>query len=58
VLLLFCLVVGFAVEALWATLTVVMFLYMASIPISVVTFRRLQRKSAAAFAPTQTDGGA
>jgi CDP-diacylglycerol---serine O-phosphatidyltransferase len=44
-LLLFCLVVGFAIEAPWATLTVVMFIYIATIPISMVTFRRRQRKA-------------
>lgn len=58
VLLFVCLIVGFAVEALWATLTVLMCLYMVSIPISVVTFRRLQRKTQAAAAATEIDGGA
>ena len=58
VLLFVSLVVGFAVEALWATLTVLMSLYMVSIPISVVTFRRLQRKTQAAVAATQIDDGA
>lgn len=58
VLLLFCLVAGFAVEVPWATLTVVMFLYIASIPISMVTFRRLQHKLQAEIAPAQIDGDA
>jgi len=57
-LLLFCLVVGFAVEAPWATLTVVMVLYMASIPFSLFAHRRLQRRLSAELASTQTDGGA
>lgn len=51
-LLLFCLLVGFAIEVPWATLTVIMFVYIATMPISLVTFRRLQRKSPPEFAPT------
>lgn len=56
-MLLFCVVVGFAVEALWSTLTVVLACYIASIPFSLVTYWRQQRKSAAELAPTQVDGG-
>lgn len=57
-LLLFCLFVGFAVEAPWATLTVVMFTYMTTIPISLVAFKRLQRKSATELASKGTDDNA
>jgi CDP-diacylglycerol--serine O-phosphatidyltransferase len=46
-LLLFCLVVGFAIEVPWATLTVVLFIYIATIPISLITYRRLKRKAQA-----------
>lgn len=58
VMLLFCLVAGFAVEALWATLTVVMFVYIASIPVSAITFRRLQRKSQKELSVAQAGDGA
>lgn len=60
ILLLFCILVGFAVEAPWATLTVVMILYIASIPVSLITFRRSQRDQPKEFAPTThaDDGGA
>jgi len=51
VLLLFSLVAGFAIDAPWATLTIVMFFYISSIPFSLITFWRLQRKSPAAPAP-------
>lgn len=57
-LLLFCLVVGFAVDAPWATLTVVMFCYISSIPFSLISFRRLQRKSLATPEPAQFNDGA
>jgi CDP-diacylglycerol--serine O-phosphatidyltransferase len=56
VLLLFCLVAGFAVDSPWATLTVVIFFYISSIPFSLITFRRLQRKWPAA--PAQINDGA
>ncbi len=57
-LLLFCVVVGFAVEALWATLTVVMFVYIISIPLSLFTYRRRQRKAPTEPASTQIDNDA
>lgn len=57
VLVLFCLVVGFAVETLWATLSVVMLVYMATIPVSLITFRRQLRKSSDKIASTHGDGG-
>lgn len=56
-MLLFCVVVGFAIEALWSTLTVVMLAYIASIPVSVFTFRRKKRKSDAEPELTKTDSG-
>lgn len=55
VLLFVCLVVGLAVEALWATLTVLMCLYMLSLPISLITFRRLRQKTQAELVPTPTE---
>ena len=58
VLLFVCLVVGFAIEALWATLTVLMFLYIVSIPISLITFRRLKNKLQTESAAAETDSGA
>ena len=51
-LLLFSLLVGFAIEAPWATLTVVMFVYIATIPVSLITHRRRQHKLATEFTPT------
>lgn len=53
VLLLFCLVAGFAVDVPWATLTIVILFYISSIPFSLITFRRLRRKSPAEPAPAQ-----
>jgi CDP-diacylglycerol--serine O-phosphatidyltransferase len=57
-LLLFCLFVGFAVAAPWATLTAVMFTYIATIPVSLVAFWRLQHKSSAKLATTEIDDDA
>lgn len=56
-LLLFCLLVGLAVEAPWATLTVVMLAYIATIPIGLVAFKRQQRKLLAELEHTPSDGG-
>lgn len=50
-LLLFCLLVGFAIEEPWTTLTIVLFVYMATIPVSIFTFRRMQRSSSNDSAP-------
>lgn len=57
VMLLFCVVVGFAIEAPWTTLTVVMFVYLASIPVSILTFRIRNRKSSVQPELAKTDGG-
>ena len=46
-LLLFVLLAGFAVDSPWATLTVVLLLYVCSLPLSLITFRRLQRRTPA-----------
>jgi CDP-diacylglycerol--serine O-phosphatidyltransferase len=56
-LVLFCLVVGFAVETLWATLSVVMVVYIATIPVSLIAYRRRLQKSSDEIAPTRIDGG-
>lgn len=56
-MLLFCVVVGFAVEVPWTTLTVVICLYIASVPLSVITFRLHNRKSVFQPEPTKIDGG-
>ena len=44
VLLLFSVLAAFAVDAPWATLSAVIGCYLASIPLSLFTYRRLQRK--------------
>ncbi len=54
VMLLVCLIAGFTVGAPWATLTAVLVVYLASLPFSVVTYRRLERKMAHRdFAPAE-----
>ncbi len=56
-LLLFCLLVGFAIEAPWATLTIATVCYIASIPFSLFAHQRQQRRLKAELASTRTDGG-
>ena len=41
-----CLLAGFVVGSPWATLTVLLLVYFASLPVSYVTYRRLEREMA------------
>lgn len=45
VLLVICLLAGFAVDAPWTALTIVLSLYILSIPLSLLTHTRMQRKA-------------